>query len=172
MSRYFGCWVAIIVIVACGAAVSASADEAGIAAAVNPNATRTPPLGTMRVLDVGANLVINELVETTATGQTQLLFRDGSTLTIGPNANVTIDNFIYDPGTRTAKLAVNVAGGLMRVIGGGASKDGEGIQVKTPVATVGIRGGIAEIGFNPDTGSGFGRLLYGDTLTVTTGQGQ
>lgn len=146
-----------------------AATEAGVAAAVNPQATGTPPAGTARILEVGSNLVINETVETSASGNTQLLFRDGSTVTIGPNAKLTIDSFVYDPEKRTAKLVMSSAGGLIRLIGGRASKDGDGVQINTPSATIGIRGGIGEVGVDPNTGEGLARFLFGDQMTVNNG---
>ena len=44
-----------------------------------------------------------------AVGQTQLLFLDESSMSIGPNSDLTIDQFVYDPRTGSGKLAMTNA---------------------------------------------------------------
>ncbi len=47
----------------------------------------------------------------------------------------------YDPQTRTGEVAVSVVTGVFRLVGGKISKTGT-ITIKTPSATIGLRGGI------------------------------
>jgi hypothetical protein len=145
---------------------------AGVAAAVNPQANATAPSAPTRLLEVGSNVVMNEKIVTGAEGQTQLLFRDGSTVTVGPSANLTIDTFVYDPEKRTAKLAMTAASGLIRFVGGRASKEEGGVTVTTPSATIGIRGGIADIGHDPQTGTTNANFLFGSSMNVKTPNSQ
>ena len=137
---------------------------AGVTAAVNPQATGTPPSLPTQVLEVGSDVVRNEHLATGPEGQAQLLFRDGSTMTLGPGADLTIDTFVFDPEARTAKLAMTAATGVFRFVGGRASKD-EPVVITTPTATVGIRGGMAL--FNVGRGTDV-TLLFGKSLTVTS----
>jgi hypothetical protein len=125
---------------------------AGVTAAVNPEATGTPPAALPHVLEIGADVVQNEHITTGPQGQAQLLFRDGSTMTLGPGGDLTIDSFVYDPAAQTAKLAMTASTGLFRFVGGRASKD-EPVVLNTPTATIGIRGGInfTNIGANGET---------------------
>ena len=53
----------------------------------------------MRVIEIGAQIVRNEKIETSATGSVQLLFIDKTTLNIGPNSSVVIDKFVFNPMT-------------------------------------------------------------------------
>jgi hypothetical protein len=145
---------------------AARAADAGVTAAVNPDATGTPPALATRVLDVGTNVLQDEHLKTGAEGQLQLLLRDGSTVTMGPNGDMTVDKFVYDPDANTAKLALTQTAGLLRIIGGRASKGDEGILVTTPTTTVGIRGGIARVEVNPQTGATAATLIYGKALSV------
>jgi hypothetical protein len=125
-------------------AVGATGQRVGIAAAVNPATNGTPPGGADRVIAVGSKLLQNERIVTTGKGRTQLLFLDGSALTIGPNSDVVLDEFVYDPSTKTGKLAFSATKGLFRLVGGKISKK-TAVTFTTPTAVIGIRGGIGII---------------------------
>jgi hypothetical protein len=141
----------------------AQEQRVGVTATAHAPATGTPPQSATRELFVGLDMVRNERIVTGAEGKTQLLFVDGSALTIGPNAELVLDEFVYDPQTETGKLAMTAAKGVFRVVGGKISKT-EAITLKTPTATLGIRGGIAmaQVG----GGSGFFGFLFGKQMTV------
>ncbi len=119
----------------------APARQAGVASAVVPQSTGTPPQQARRVLQVGIDLQVDERVETGERGKTQLLFLDGSALTVGPNSDVTLDSFVYDPDAKTGELALSSTKGLFRFVGGRISKK-QPVVLKTPTATIGIRGGV------------------------------
>lgn len=121
-------------------AVWAATDEIGTAAAVNPDSFGFPPNAERRTLLVGADVVFRERIQTFAGGQTQILFVDESSLTIGPNSEILLDEFVYDPAAKSGRLSVTAAQGLLRYVGGRISKGG-GVAFKTPVATIGVRGG-------------------------------
>lgn len=131
--------------VASPAAVLAdAASPVGVAGAVNPRTDSTPPGGQTRTVMVGAQMLMNERVTTGPQGSTQLVFVDHSTLTIGPDSDVTIDRFVFNPADGTGKMAVSLGKGVMRLVGGEISHK-DGAEIKTPSATVGIRGGIVMI---------------------------
>lgn len=117
--------------------------EIGTTAAVNPATTGTPPGQETRTLFIGANVFFKERIATSETGQTQLLFLDASSLTVGPNSEVVLDEFVYDPGTSTGALALTISKGVFRFIGGQISKTA-GVTIRTPHATLGIRGSIIQ----------------------------
>jgi hypothetical protein len=120
------------------------AQEVGTAAAVNQNSTGTPPGHGLRVLALGARVVHNERIRTDSRGSVQLLFNDRTAMSIGPNSEVTIDEYVYDPRSNTGKLAVRIGKGVMRFVGGQVSHTGEA-TVTTPSASIGIRGGTGII---------------------------
>ena len=149
---------------------SALAREAGVAAAVNTDATSIPPAKVERTLIVGNKLVFEETVKTSPNGQAQLLMMDQSAVTVGPNSQLVIDKFVYDPDKRTGEMALSLSRGLMRFVGGRISKSG-GVKIRTPVATMGIRGGIALINVVNEKTVDV-TLLYGNEITGTTESGQ
>ena len=48
----------------------------------------------MRRLVLGQDVLYNEHIATSASGQTQILFVDATALTVGPNSNMVIDQFV------------------------------------------------------------------------------
>src|SRR5690606_4270811 len=141
----------------------AVAATAGVTAAVNQNAKSTPPGGAIRTVVLGANIVQDETIETDGAGLVQILLADGTTFTVGPNSAITIDRFVYDPDANTAQVSATIGRGVFRFIGGRTSKTEGGVQLNTPVGTVGIRGGMADLNF---TGAGQIDLLFGNEVTL------
>ncbi|NQV80947.1 MAG: FecR domain-containing protein, partial [Alphaproteobacteria bacterium] len=141
--------------------------EIGVTAALNPNATGAPAQSEPRLLEVGVNVFANERIVTTAGGQVQMLFVDESAFTVGPDSDVVLDEFVFDPGDGTGKLALTAAKGVFRFVGGKISKNTP-VTLKTPTAVIGIRGGIALVNVQPD-GATRATFLFGDQMTVAAG---
>ena len=153
----------------CGA-LSASA-EVGVAAAVNIDAKGRPPGAAPRVITLGSNVVFNEEITTDAAGLVQILLLDGTTFTVGPNSQLTIDEFVYNPDTGDARVVASLTKGVFRFVGARTSQADGGAIVKTPVGTIGIRGGVANFSYDPGTGEGKAALVAGKSLTITDGDG-
>ena len=151
----------------------------GVNSAVNPEAMGIPPGGLQRRLVLGQDVVFNERITTEAAGQTQVLFVDESTLSVGPNANMVIDQFVYDPNAGTGKLAASLGRGIFRFVGGKISKQDNAVTMRTPTATIGIRGGVMLVRVRTDCSSGAWPLgvrgcnalqvifVYGKGVTIT-----
>ena len=77
----------------------------------------------------------------TGNGRIAIEFLDSSVVRLTEHSKIVIDDFVYDPDPNKSKLALNMASGTARVITGrlaGIKK--ENIFIKTPSATIGIRG--------------------------------
>jgi len=140
-----------------------AASNIGVTSAVLPAARGTPPAEAARILQVGLDLQANERVETDADGKAHLIFLDGSALTVGGNSDVTLDEYVYDPDTRVGKVSLSASRGVLRFVGGGISKKTP-VIIRTPLATMGIRGGIAIVEVGAQVTATF---LFGEELTVT-----
>lgn len=149
----------------------AAAAKVGVTSAVNPHATGKPPGGTARTLSLGKKVVFNERIKTTREGLVQLLLLDGSAFTIGPGSEVVIDKFVYDPNTKTGEMVANVVRGAFRFVGGRLSKKKDGVTIRTPVATIGVRGGIVSGRVDGRENKGTFNFLFGDEMTVGTNCG-
>jgi hypothetical protein len=127
------------------------AQQVGVAGAVNPASKAT--LGAnVRVLDLGAPIIHNEHLQTSAAGSLQVVFLDKTTLSIGPSSELTVDSFVYDPQRQSGKMALTLGKGVLRVVGGNVTHTG-GATVTTPAATIGIRGGIATVSHDRRSGT-------------------
>ncbi len=153
-------------LLAAGASGSLAQQRVGVNSAVNQDATGAAPGATPRRLMIGQNVIFNEHITTAARGQTQLLFLDESSMTIGPDSDLTIDKFVYDPKSGTGKLAMSATRGLLRYVGGKLSKQDQAVTLRTSTATLAVRGGafIANIDRSGKTEAVF---IYGDGLQVT-----
>ena len=100
------------------AAGPALAQQVGTATAVNPVSESTPPGGATDKLTVGARVMHNERIHTSPSGSAQLLFLDKSTLSIAPNTNLVIDEFVYDPAANRGHMLTRLAQGTLQYIGG------------------------------------------------------
>ena len=89
-------------------------------------------------------------------------------MTIGPNSEVVLDEFVYDPNTKTGTLALTATKGLFRLVGGRISKTNP-VTLKTPTETIGIRGGIAMVDAGDGGGATTSTFLFGDQMDVTSG---
>lgn len=120
-----------------------AAEDIGKVAAVNPSMDGTPPQQTSsRSLALGASVLQNERIETSEDGSGQLLFIDQTSLSIAPRSDIVLDKYIYDPGDESGEVALTLTKGVLRLIGGRITKQTDGI-IRTPAATIGVRGGLA-----------------------------
>src|SRR5436309_15341804 len=83
-------------------------DPVGVTGAVNPQAVGQAPSGAIEQLAIGQNVVRNEKISTFNKGQVQLIFSDQSTLTLGENSEIVIDEFVYDPQKQAGSMTATV----------------------------------------------------------------
>ncbi len=148
--------------------VSPASARVGVTSVTDGQPIGQPPAQAERVLRVGVDVQANERVTTKADDRAHVVFLDGTSLTIGPNSILVIDRYVYDPDRKTGDIALSTTRGVFRFVGGAISKNSE-VTVKTPSATIGIRGGIAQFTV-ADNGATSANFLYGDAMRVT-GQG-
>ncbi|MDF3074664.1 MAG: hypothetical protein K0S54_2331 [Alphaproteobacteria bacterium] len=95
----------------------------------------------------GDRVFQNELIRTGTESKGQLLFRDETSLTIGPDSEVKLDQFVYNP-QGNSSVTLNATKGVFRFISG--SLPSQAYEIKTPAATIGVRGTIILIALLPD----------------------
>jgi hypothetical protein len=145
-----------------------AAARVGVTSATDGDPLGKPPAENERILRIGIDVQANEIITTRANDRAHLVFLDGTSLTVGPNAQLTIDKFVFDPASKTGDLAITAGKGVFRLVGGKISKT-KPITITTPSSTIGIRGGITLVNVQPNqTTSTF---IFGNNMTVT-GQGQ
>ncbi len=125
-------------------AANPTGDQVGIATAVRPGVVSASK---ERVVYIGNAVTFGERFKTDSTGTMHILFMDQSSMTLGPNSELVIDEFTFNPEAKRGNISVKFLQGALRVVGGFISKytnarGRSSVQVNAPTATIGIRGGI------------------------------
>ena len=77
----------------------------------------------------------------TGKGQVAIEFLDETRVDITQNSKLIIDEFVYDPKAKTGKLSLKATLGTVRYASGQIAKNSaQNISIKTPTATVSVRG--------------------------------
>jgi len=77
----------------------------------------------------------------TGNGRLSITFLDDSTVSLTERSSIVIDDFVFDPDPSQSRLALNMASGTARFLTGALGRiNRENVSIRTPVATVAIRG--------------------------------
>lgn len=152
-------WVIIALVMLVTVGTARAANDIGVAAAVTKDVTGKTKAG-VRKLSTGDNVFQRETIETQRASTAQLLFRDETTLTVGPKSSVVLDKFVYDPHTNLGTTVIDATKGFFRFVSGSA--DPRGYEIRTPAASFGIRGTIIDF-YVDDDGNVFVILVDGAT---------
>jgi hypothetical protein len=93
--------------------------------------------GNMYRVSERRTLPFRETINTGKESGATFRFLDETVLSVGENAELKIDEFVYDPGGKGLKGSASLARGAMRFVGSTAQKD---VTVRTFAGTIGIRG--------------------------------
>jgi hypothetical protein len=119
----------------------ASSKVIGIAAAlVNDVSIKPAALSSYSRAKLRQRIALRDQVRTGANSRLQIALLDKTKVSVGSNAQLTIDKFIYDPSG--GSLSVTAAKGALRFISGSTKSTR---TVNTPSATIGIRGTIFDL---------------------------
>ena len=92
------------------------------------------------VVGKGTGINMNDTI-TTSKAKLSLTFEDNTKVAITQQSKLVIDDFVYDPNSGTGTLAMNVAMGTVRYASGAIAKNSrENVRLRTPTATISVRG--------------------------------
>jgi hypothetical protein len=90
--------------------------------------------------DVGTGLEMQDAI-TTQNGAWQLEFEDETRVDVTEHSRMVIDEFIYDPNTKTGTLSMKATLGAVRYASGQIAKNSrQRVNIRTPSATINVRG--------------------------------
>jgi hypothetical protein len=146
--------------------------KVGVAAAVKNQVQG----GNARSIAVGGSVFANERIRTGDAATAQFMFLDKTVMSMGPKAELVLDKYVYNPNRASGgQVVVNAVQGTMRFVTG--SQNPTNYQIKTPVATLGIRGTVVDLKVSQVQtfigvieGSLTIRMLDGTTLTIGKGE--
>ncbi len=77
----------------------------------------------------------------TGKGQVGIKFIDDTRVDVTAHSKLIIDEFVYDPNTNTGKLSLKATLGTVRYASGQIAKNSaQNVEIKTPTATIAVRG--------------------------------
>ena len=97
--------------------------------------------GEKSVLKKGSDVEFKDNVRT-GDGNVGIKFVDETNVAVSPHSSLIIDEFIYDPNSRSgSKLVMNIALGTVRYASGNIAKlNRQNVDIRTPTARIGVRG--------------------------------
>ena len=162
MCRVFSCLarlaLSLIFIAITMPCVALGANEIGKVIMYTPGATvqrdgKTEPLA------LHAGIRVSDTLQTDAGGRVKVLFNDDSSVSLGPNTTMDMNEYA-DAGSKSA-FSVNVPQGMIRAITGKITEQNpSGFKVTSPEATVGIRGTIVTMQVHRGQGGRMRTTVY------------
>jgi hypothetical protein len=126
--------------------------------------------GSTKAILIGSKIDEGDTVVTEKRTYARLKFNDGSEVTLKPNSQFKVEEFRYDEGKpKDDSASFSLIKGGLRTITGQIGKRGnqESYQMKTPTATIGVRGTIYDAHFCQ--GDSCGSIKPGLYLVVSNG---
>src|SRR5262245_26429264 len=127
---------------AVGQAVAADAQKVGQAEIIRNevvNATEAQLIP----INVGDNVVRDEIIRTSADANARFGLIDNTKLTLGPASTLTIDRAVLADESRYKQITIRLTAGAFRFITGKSDK--KSYKIDTSTATIGVRGTILDI---------------------------
>lgn len=120
---------------------AALGEPIGSVDAIKGTATVIRADGSEEPLEAGSQIYENDTIVTGADSALGVLFVDDSTMSMGGNARLVVDQMVYDDSSQTGNQLFDVVQGAFVFASGQIGKaNPEDVEVRTPVATIGIRG--------------------------------
>lgn len=125
--------------------------------------------GESRDMGQSGPVYFNDMIRTGGASRLESKLADGTVLTLGEHAKVTVDEFVYRPDRQGGKLGLTVVRGAFLFVGGKIEgPTGGNVAIRTAVGTLGVRG--TTVWGGPIDG-GFGVLVLDGLVTLRTARG-
>lgn len=137
------------VLLAAGAALlgapALAAEQAGVSAAVRGQVALTrAQVAVGRQVVSGEDIFLEDAIKSGVRSGMQILLLDETVFTIGPESELVVDEFVYDPNTSAGKLSARVTKGVFRFVSGKIAKERpSNMNVQLPSGNLGVRGTMA-----------------------------
>ncbi|MEO9132780.1 MAG: FecR domain-containing protein [Sphingomonas sp.] len=143
MAKYFIISTAALL---AAASSQASAQTVGVnAAVVNDVRMTTQANPAVHKAVVKERVSLGNDIVTGRASVLQVLLLDHTSFTVGGNARIKVDRFVYDPSRNASSVGLSVAKGAFRFISGKPLHANPGQSaIRTPIVSIGIRGTIVE----------------------------
>jgi hypothetical protein len=129
--------------------------ESGVIAIASNPIKITNAQGEVRIAKTGDKIYLNDTIQTDSQGKTQILLKDQMTISLGPNSQMVVDKFVYDPKEKSKnELSTQIQKGTFKFISGKIASDNkDAMKVSIPKATIAIRGTAVAGNIDPNGAS-------------------
>ena len=118
-------------------------ESVGITTNVRNIVTTAVPPGAARRVGTKDPVHVGDVISTGVQSAVGVRLADQTLFSIGANARVGIDAFVYDPSRAASRMSLTFMKGAFRFVSGKATHAYPGQEaIRTPVATIGIRGTV------------------------------
>ncbi len=125
---------------------SALSQEIGVNAVVRNEVTLTSDGEEAREAMPSEGVFLGDTVRSGEDSILQVLLNDETTFTVGENAEMEIDEFVYDPSTASGSVVASVRKGAFRFMSGKiAAANPEQVRINAPSAYIGVRGTMLDL---------------------------
>jgi hypothetical protein len=133
----------------------------------------TSPNGQTRKGAPGMPVYLNDHVHTRSNARLQVVLADETVFTMGPDSDMVLDEFVYDPNTSVGKITARWTKGVFRFVSGKVARESpSNMKVIGPTSTIGIRGTDFQVALDPASGDGFAKLYYGKLEVTENNSGE
>jgi hypothetical protein len=130
---------------------ASAAPSAGVAQFIAGDVNVRRADGGTTPLVKGKDIESGQAILTGASGRAQVRFTDGGLVSLQPNTEFKVANYVDKADPKEDRFLVDLLRGSMRAITGLIGKrNRENYKVTTTTATIGIRGSGFNVGYNPD----------------------
>ena len=126
--------------------------------------------GQKRAMAMGSEVYFKDVCHSGQAARLQATLKDGTQLTLGANATMIVDEFVYNPLPFTSgALSVRITKGAFLFVGGKVEgKTGANVKIQTPVGTLGVRGTTV---WGGPIDKGYGVIVLSGEVSLTTRTG-
>jgi hypothetical protein len=117
-----------------------AADQIGFVKSVTGDASVVTE-GKATKAKIGLAVFEGSVLKTTAGSSMGVTFKDDTVMSFGPNTELVVDQYLFNPAQGKLKLNAKLARGSLNYVSGAIAKlQPEVVSVNTPVGTIGVRG--------------------------------
>jgi hypothetical protein len=107
---------------------------------------------------IGDPIYLGDIVQTGSDGRLGIVFTDGTAFDLSSNARMLMNEFVYDPNSKSNSTLLSLTKGAFTFVAGNIAKTGD-MKIDTPVATMGIRGTTPHVEISDDGTVKFSTLI-------------
>lgn len=113
-------------------------EQIGVAIDAKTQVIRSAAEGGNQIVQTSTPVFLDDNLKANSTGLAQIKLVDDTKIVVGPDSNVTLDDFVFSSSNSARVVTVSVTKGAFRWISGRSGS--KAYTIKTPAGSIGVRG--------------------------------